>query len=89
MQACGSLDWESTERQADFLDLTITIKPNETLGMKLFEKKLNLCLCVPPHLAHLPGALCGLITGMLKRVCRLAADTVNQRSSVVDLFHHL
>jgi hypothetical protein len=91
MQCYGSLEWEFTERQksADFLDLTIKIKPNGTIGTKLFEKKLNLYLYIPPHSAHPPGVLCGLITGMLKRIYRLTTDTADQKSSVVDLFHRL
>jgi hypothetical protein len=91
MQAYGSLEWEFTERRksSDFLDLTISFKPDGTLGTKLFEKELNLYLYIPPHSAHPPGVLRGLITGMLKRIYRLTTDAADQHSSVIDLFHRL
>jgi hypothetical protein len=91
MQAYGSLEWEFTERRksADFLDLTISIKKNGTIRTKLFEKELNLYLYIPPHSAHPPGVLRGLITGMLKRIYRLTTDKADKHSSVIDLFHRL
>jgi hypothetical protein len=38
VQACGSLEWEFTERRksADLLDLTISFKTNGTFKTKLF-----------------------------------------------------
>ena len=91
MQAYGSLEWEFTERRksADFLDLNISFKSNGTFKTKLFEKKLNLYLYIPPHSAHPPGVLRGLITGMTKRIYRLTTDAADQKSSVVDLFNRL
>jgi hypothetical protein len=46
MQAYRSLTWKSTERgkSVDFLDLTIKIKSNGTLGTKLFEKAESLSM---------------------------------------------
>jgi hypothetical protein len=91
MQCFGKLEWEFTERakSADFLDLTIAIKPNGTIGTKLFEKKLNLYLYIPPHSAHPPGVTFGLIFGMIKRIFRLTTDTADQKSAVTDLFRRL
>ena len=91
MQAYGSLEWEFTDRRksADFLDLTISVKSNGTFKTKLFEKELNLYLYIPPHSAHPPGVLRGLITGMTKRIYRLTTDAAYQHSSVIDLFNRL
>jgi hypothetical protein len=91
MQCFGKLEWEFTDRakSADFLDLTIAIKPNGTIGTKLFEKKLNLYLYIPPHSAHPPGVTRGLIFGMITRIFRLTTDYADQRSAVTDLFRRL
>jgi hypothetical protein len=65
------------------------MKSNGTFRTKLFEKKLNLYLYIPPHSAHPPCVLRGLITGMLKRIYRLTTDATDIQSSVVDLFQRL
>jgi hypothetical protein len=46
MQCLGKLEWEFTKhaKSADFLDLTIAVRPNGKIRIKLFEKKLNLYL---------------------------------------------
>ena len=75
------------QKSADFFDLAASFKSSGALETKLFAKELDLCLCAPPHLAHPPGALRGLITGVTKRICRLAADAADQRSSVIDPLH--
>ena len=61
MRKCfGKLEWEFTKHSkiVDFLDLTISIKPNRNIKTKLFKKKLNLYLYIPPHSAStLPESL--------------------------------
>jgi hypothetical protein len=91
MQCFGKLEWEFTDRakSADFLDLTIALKPNGTIGTKLFEKKLNLYLYIPPHSAHPPGVTSGLIFGMIQRIFRLTTETADQKSAITDLFRRL
>jgi hypothetical protein len=91
VQCFGKLEWEFTEhaKTVDFPHLTISTKPNGTVKTKLFEKRLNLCLCIPPHSAHPPGVTAGLIFGMIKRIFRLATDTADQKSATVDIFQRL
>jgi hypothetical protein len=72
----GSLRWIFTdlEREIDYLDLTIRLDANSTIRTTLFEKALNLYLYLPPHSAHPPGVLTGLIFCMIRRVYRLTSD---------------
>jgi hypothetical protein len=71
----GTLQWTFTEPslQVDYLDITIRINPLGKIHRTLFEKPLNLYLYLPPHSAHLPGVLTGLIYGMIRRVYRLTS----------------
>jgi hypothetical protein len=72
----GTLRWTFTEpsRSIDYLDLTIRLDSTMSIQTNLFEKPLNLYLYLPPHSAHPPGALRGLIYGMIRRVYRLTSD---------------
>ena len=66
----GKFKWEASElsNTVNFLDLTILITPDHTLETKLFEKALNLYLYLPPHSAHPPGVLKGLIAVMIHHI---------------------
>jgi hypothetical protein len=59
----GSLRWTFTElsREMDYLDVTIRLDETNSLRTVLYEKPLNLYLYLPPHSAHPPGVLTGLI----------------------------
>jgi hypothetical protein len=72
----GSLRWIFTDlsREIDYLDITIRLDPNNAIRTTLYEKPLNLYLYLPPHSAHPPGVLTGLIYGMIRRVYRLTTD---------------
>jgi hypothetical protein len=64
----GSLKW-ITERPSSktvFLDLNIYIQQSRIMT-STFQKKLNLYLYIPPHSAHPPSCLKGLINGELLR----------------------
>jgi hypothetical protein len=69
------LSWEVQTRrqQADFMDISISIC-NNRLTMTLYEKVLNLYLYIPPHSAHPPGVLSGLIYCSVFRIQRLCSD---------------
>jgi hypothetical protein len=60
----GKLRWTFPDRQQSvpFLDIHITLQPNGCLRTKVYEKELHLYLYLPPHSAHPPGLLKGLIT---------------------------
>jgi hypothetical protein len=90
MNSFGTLVWEFTplEKQVDFMDLTVSVTP---LGIhtRLFEKPLNLYLYIPPHSAHAPGILRGLVFGMTGRIFRLTSHWRDQQSAVRHLFLRL
>ena len=51
MNAAPGLTWivEPLSTTVNFLDLTITLQPNMTFTTTLYEKELNLHLCIPPY----------------------------------------
>jgi uncharacterized protein (UPF0335 family) len=79
-----------TERSdtIEFLDLCIYKQAN-TIQTKLYEKALNLYLYLPPHSAHTPGTLKGLIIGMLLRIHRLTSDKACMKSDIQRFYDRL
>ena len=75
MNAFPGLTWEFEDPsdKVNFMDLTITIK-NGHVSTSLFEKPLNLHLYIPPHSAHPPGLLPGIIHSTLFRIFTLSSD---------------
>jgi hypothetical protein len=71
------------------LDIHITLQPNGRLLTKLYEKELHLYLYLPPHSAHPPGLLKGLIAGMIYRILRLTTDAADIRSDIQNLYNRL
>jgi hypothetical protein len=49
------------------MDLTLQITPRG-IETHLFEKLLNLYLYIPPHSAHMPDILQGLVIGMTEHI---------------------
>jgi len=58
----------------NFLDLTLSISDEGELSTRVYEKPENLYLYLPPHSAHPPGMIRGLVTGQIKRYVRLHTD---------------
>ena len=59
------------------MDLTISIH-NGKITTSLFEKPLNLHLYIPPHSAHPPGLLPGIVHSTLFRIFTLCSDPNDQ-----------
>ena len=76
MNAFPGLTWEFSERakSIDFMDMTISINNSNKIETTLFEKRLNLHLYIPPHSAHPPGLLPGIVYGTLFRIFTLCSD---------------
>ena len=87
LQSCMNdfhgLKWTFSPRSStvDFLDMTISIR-GTSLHTTLFEKLLNLYLYIPPHSAHPPGVLSGLVLGNCYRIYSICSDSR-------DIIHHL
>ena len=75
MNAFPGLTWEFEDPsdKVNFMDLTITIKKGH-VSTSLFEKPLNLHLYIPPHSAHPPGLLPGIVHSTLFRIFTLCSD---------------
>jgi hypothetical protein len=85
----GKLTWEFSERttSVNFLDLTLTF--HQDIVTRLYEKPLNLYLYIPPHSAHPPGILNGMITGYITRVFRLTSTNTDREASIRHFFRRL
>lgn len=68
------LKWTFTPRaqSVDFMDMTIYIQ-NNRIVTDLFEKEMALYLYIPPHSAHPPGVLTGLVMGQILRIFSLCS----------------
>ena len=74
--------------QVDFLDITISIQNNE-IRTTLFEKSLNLYLYIPPHSAHPPGVLTGLVIGNCHRIHTLCTQPEDKDALLRQFFSRL
>jgi len=63
----GILKWDITKPSTavNFLDLTLTIE-NDRITTKTFQKANNPYLYIPPHSAHPPGMIHGIIFSLLR-----------------------
>ena len=88
----SALVWDFSERSrsADFLDLTITFSPETgQVSTDLYEKPLNLHAYLPPHSAHPPGVLKGLVKGMLFRFKTLCTKRSDQQRHINTFYQYL
>ena len=90
MDSYGKLEWVFSERseQTHFLDLNLRLTP-EGIRTTLYEKEMNIYLYLPPHSAHPPGILRGLIVGMTRRIFRLTSTFSDQETAVKTFFGRL
>ena len=84
------LKWTFSERTntVDFLDITISIRGTH-LHTTLFEKLLNLYLFIPPHSAHPPGVLNGLVLGNCHRIYSLCSDATDIHQHLRSFYNRL
>jgi hypothetical protein len=89
-QEFGNLRWDFVPlaQTSNFLDLTLSINHGR-VESTLYEKALNLYLYLPPHSAHAPGVLKGLIAGMLLRIIRLTSEPSTRKAHVQRFFDRL
>lgn len=85
------ITWEvnARARSINFMDLTISISPSNTIITTLYEKPSNLHLYIPPHSAHPPGLLSGLVNGTLYRLKRLCTDPLDIQQKAQQFYHRL
>jgi hypothetical protein len=86
----GKLTWEFSPRtpSVNFLDLTLTLE-HQRIMTRLYEKPLNLYLYIPPHSAHPPGILSGMITGYITRVFRLTSTNTDREATIRKFYRRL
>ena len=62
------LHWETEplSTSVNFLDLTISLLPDNTIITKTYQKKENLFLYIPPQSAHPPGMIKSLIYSLTR-----------------------
>ena len=86
----GNLQWEVSPHstKVDFMDLTIRIC-NNRIVTTLFEKELNLYLYLPPHSAHPPGVLHGLVIGNILRINNLCSQISDRNRRLKQFYQRL
>ena len=90
MNSHRGMRWEFSDRcdSIDYMDMQLSIV-NGSIVTGLFEKALNLYLYIPPHSAHPPGVLTGLVLGNAHRIYTLCSDPADVRRHLRDLYHRL
>lgn len=85
------LEWEHTSlsTSVDFMDLTITINADCKLSVTLYNKPSNMHLYIPPHSAHPPGLLSGIIFGGLHRIFTLCTSVQDQHQRTREFYQRL
>merc|ERR1719206_352594 len=83
------LDFSERSHSVVFLDLKVTVTPTRAIHTDLYDKPLNLHAYLPPHSAHPPGILRGLVKDMLYRFKTLCSDPVDQCRHIQNFYNHL
>jgi len=81
-------DFEEPSLSVDFLDLTISIEAN-TIVTTTFQKALNLYQYIPPHSAHPPKMIQGIIYGLLKNYYIQNTKKEDYHNITIKLYHRL
>ena len=91
MNTFPGLTWEFSERAktVDFMDMTISITNANKIEITLFEKKMNLHLYIPPHSAHPPGLLPGIVYSTLFRIFTICSSEEDKAKRTKTFFKRL
>jgi hypothetical protein len=90
VKAWGSLTWiiSPLTTQVNFLDVTFTLQ-NGCINYSLYAKAMNLYLYLPPHSAHPPGVLKGMVYGMFYHFLKLIKNVQDQKRHLQHFFDRL
>ncbi|KAL7487967.1 hypothetical protein ACHAW6_016072 [Cyclotella cf. meneghiniana] len=90
MQDWHGLNWVFTQPSTtcNFMDMTISIT-NDKITTTIYEKKQNLYLYIPPHSAHPPSIINGLIFGHILRLHRLCSRNQDIQQKTHDHLNRL
>ena len=85
------LEWEFSEltNSVDFMDITITINEKKQIVTTLYQKPTNLHLYIPPHSAHPPGLLTGIIHGTVHRIRNICTSKDDQNKHLKEFLNNL
>lgn len=85
-----NLCWEVSDclQSVNFMDITVKIH-NDCLQTTLYHKALNPYLYIPPHSAHPPGVLTGLVFGSVHRIYTLCSEVGDQQQLLNDFYRRL
>jgi len=85
------LKWDHTplSTSVNFLDITITLHPDNRIGTTLYEKASNLHLYIPSHSAHPPGLIRGIVYGNIFRIHTLCSDDTDILAKTKMFYHRL
>ena len=91
MNTFPGLTWEFSERAktVDFMDMTISITNENKIEITLFEKQMNLHLYIPPHSAHPPGLLPGIVYSTLFRIFTICSSEEDKAKRTKTFFKRL
>ena len=70
------------------MDMSLSIERDKIVST-IYEKKLALYLYIPPHSAHPPGVLAGLIMGNTLRIHQLCTNDANIEDKLDAFFERL
>jgi len=86
----GLLRWEIDEptTSLDYLDITITIDDNHIVT-RTYRKAMNLYQFLPPHSAHPPATLKGMVYSLMKTYFYQNTHQRDYEREVIFLFNHL
>ncbi len=90
MNKSPGLSWEFSELtdRLDFMDLNLHLT-NGKITTSLYEKPMNLHLYIPPHSAHPPGLMPGIVFGSIFRIYTLCSNDQDRRLRTKIFFQRL